>query len=43
MTESRIISNTEIFDFELSAEDMKAIDAFPEMTFSGQDPDKVTF
>lgn len=43
VTESRIISNTEIFDFELSAEDMKAIDAFPEMTFSGQDPDKVTF
>ena len=43
VTESRIISNTEIFDFELSAEVMKAIDAFPEMTFSGQDPDKVTF
>lgn len=43
VTESRIISNTEVFDFELSAEDMKAIDAFPEMAFSGQDPDKVTF
>lgn len=40
VTESRIIENTNVFDFELSAEDMQAIDNFEEIGFSGFHPDK---
>ncbi len=43
VTESRIIANTEVFDFEISEADMAAIDALPETAFSGLDPDKNTF
>ncbi|MBR5140087.1 MAG: aldo/keto reductase [Clostridia bacterium] len=40
VTEARIIENTKVFDFELSAEDMQAIDDFEEIGFSGFHPDK---
>lgn len=38
----RIRENLQIFDFELTVEDMARIDAFPETRFSGH-PDEVTF
>lgn len=43
VTESRIQENFEIFDFELSAEDVEAINAIPAQGFSGLVPDEVDF
>ena len=39
-TPERIAANLEIFDFELSPEEMKAIDALPQMGFSGELPNE---
>ena len=39
----RIVSNADIFDFELSAEEMKAIDALNENKRMGKDPDNFKF
>lgn len=35
--------NLEIYDFRLSEEEMDAIDQIPDISFSGNDPDEVTF
>lgn len=43
ITQSRIQENFEIFDFNLSKEDMDAINAIPEQGFSGLNPDEVEF
>ncbi len=39
----RIAQNADVFGFEISTEDMAAIDAMPETGFSGLHPDRVTF
>lgn len=39
----RIAQNADVFGFEISADDMAAIDALPESAFSGLHPDRVTF
>lgn len=39
VTPSRIKENSEIFDFVISDEDMKTINEFPEIGYSGLDPD----
>ena len=39
----RIKQNAEVFDFEISGEDMKKINAMPNFGGSGNDPDKVNF
>lgn len=40
---SRIEENAQVFDFEISAEDMALIDGLPKMGLSGLDPDLVEF
>ena len=39
ITPSRIKENSEIFDFQIRDEDMAAINSFPEIGYSGLDPD----
>ncbi|MNP87500.1 putative oxidoreductase YtbE [compost metagenome] len=43
VTESRIIENADIFDFELSAEDMQGIAGLNENQRFGPDPDNFNF
>ena len=43
VTPSRIIENTKIFDFSITAEDMEAINAMEYCGGSGHHPDKVKF
>ena len=43
VTPSRIASNLDIYDFEISEADMKAIAAMPETGFSGWNPNEVDF
>lgn len=43
VTESRIIENGDVFDFVISAEDIKAIDSLPTFGDSGFNPDEVDF
>lgn len=43
MTESRIKENSEIFDFELTKEEVKAIDALNKDKRSGPHPDEFNF
>ena len=43
VTADRVRANAEVFDFELSADDMRTIDALPYIGGSGLDPDKVDF
>ena len=43
VTESRIKQNLEVFDFEISEEDMNFINSMGEVGYSGLDPDEVDF
>ncbi len=43
VTESRIIDNTQIFDFAISAADMAVINAMPFCGGSGHNPDEIDF
>lgn len=43
VTESRIIENTEVFDFEIKDEDMAIIDAIPFCGGAGINPDAINF
>ena len=43
MTPVRIQENINVFDFEISAADMKSIDLLDNFGGSGLDPDKVSF
>lgn len=43
ITESRVIENTEVFDFEIKDEDMAIIDAIPFCGGAGINPDAINF
>ena len=43
VTKERIMSNTQVFSFEISQEDMSLVDTVPFCGGSGHDSDKVTF
>ena len=43
LTPSRIKENIDVFDFEISADDMKRIDSLENFGGSGHDPDKIDF
>ncbi|KIO63763.1 hypothetical protein B4064_2981 [Caldibacillus thermoamylovorans] len=43
VTPSRIKENADIFDFELTAEDMERIDALNKKERTGKDPDQFLF
>ncbi len=43
ITPSRIKQNLDVFDFELTPEDMERINELPDFGFSGNDPDTITF
>lgn len=43
ITPSRILENSNVFDFEISEEDMEYINSLPYIGGSGNHPDKVTF
>ncbi len=43
VTPARMDENADVFDFEIAAEDMKAIAAMPAFGGSGLDPDKIKF
>ena len=40
---ARIVENTAVFDFEITAEDMNVINAMPHFGGSGLHPDHVDF
>lgn len=43
VTPARIVENADVFDFDITAEDMSAINAMPYFGGSGLDPDQVNF
>ncbi len=43
VTPSRIDDNLDVFDFEISHDDMVVIDSLKDIEWSGQDPDKIEF
>ena len=43
VTPSHIIENTDVFDFEITAEDMRSINDMPYFGGSGMHPDEVNF